>query len=95
MEHVVSSNAPTWPLIIDELTAVHVLQPDDVSNQPKQPIPPTQTPSKVGQCDINGLVLPIRDQALGQPHCALPFLESSGLYLRTFCYRNMLACHDA
>lgn len=53
VEHVVSSKATTWPLVCDELTAVHVLQPDEVFLPPKQLPSAAQTPSKVGQCDID------------------------------------------
>lgn len=54
VEHIVFRNAATWPLVFDETTAVHVLQPDEVF-QPKQlqqAPSATKTPPKVGRLDV-------------------------------------------
>ena len=36
VEHIASSSTGPWPLVFDESTAVHVLQPDEVFIPPKQ-----------------------------------------------------------
>lgn len=40
VEHIVPGNAASVPLVFDESTEVHVLQPDEVFIQPKQQGPP-------------------------------------------------------
>lgn len=48
VEHIVCSSPGPWPLVFDESTAVHVLQPDEVFIQPKQPSLPATAQAKVG-----------------------------------------------
>lgn len=67
----------TWPLVCDELTAVHVLQPDEVFLPPKHLLSAAQTPLKVGQCGIDASAPWFCCHRLCQLHPLLTALGSS------------------